>query len=387
MKIFAFLPDLRSYRDRFVMLQRAAERVGHMRLLTDFVPPDWPGLAGVSPALTLEPLVGRRVPRPAFVPLLWRAARARLAAEPFDVVHDHSGYLWPLFAELRLRGGRRPRLLSSSFASIHEWFRVLRHAERSGWATRERRYWQALTYEMAMARLADGFTVFGEGHRLPCAETYRVPAERIHALPNCVDPALFAPQPPDPALHGFGPDAQVLLFVGQVFRYKGCYELLDAFARIGPRHPRARLLFVGDVPPGEADAVRAAARPLGDRVRLAGPVPRARLPALMAASTAFVLPSHAEGTPRVMIEAMSVGLPLVGSRIPGIRALDPEERFIRFHDRGDARGLAAALDALLADPDDARARGEAGRARFVGHHTPEAAADALSALYERLTSG
>jgi glycosyltransferase involved in cell wall biosynthesis len=381
MRVLAFLNDLAAYRDRFVMLQRTAERVGHIHLLTDRLPADFD--VPPSPALTLTAVSGLRIRRPLFTPLLWQTARPLARV---DLVHDHAGFLWPLFAELRLRPGR-PALLSSSFASTYDWYRVLRKGPRSNWKLRERRYWQALVNEQAMVRLADAFTVFGEGHRAPLAETYGVPVERVRSLPNCVDPAVFRPQPPDPALHGFGPEAQVLLFVGSVFRYKGYYDLVQAFARVHERHPRARLLFVGAAPPGEAEAVAAepARHGVADKVRLAGAVPRSKLPALMAASAAFVLPSYAEGSPRVMIEAMACGLPVVGSRIPGIQALDPDERFAYFADRGDVGQLAAALDRLLSSPGEARARGEAGRARFESHHTPEAAADVLAALYRQLT--
>lgn len=389
LEVLVWLNDLAPYRDRALMLRHAAERVGRMVLLTGRPSPGGDLALPPSAALEIVPVARRHLRRPALELLIWRDVRRRLRAKRFDLLHDNAGYMMPLFADLRLRDRDRPALLTSTFASTYDWFRVLRKGPRSRWWGRERRYWQALVNEQIMARLADGVTVFGEGHRRPFAETYRVPVERIFSLPNCVDPALFHPVPPARDATGFEPGARVLLFVGSIFSYKGYFDLIRAFARVHRRHPRARLLFLGTSPPGEAEAVRRepAVRGVADKVRLAGPVPRDRLPGLLAAAYGFVLPSYAEGSPRVAIEAMACGRPVVGTRIPGIQALDPDERFIYFADRGDVDQLAAALDHLLGDPDEARRRGEAARERFLRHHTPEAAAAVLADLYRHLAAG
>ncbi|MBM4320061.1 MAG: glycosyltransferase, partial [Deltaproteobacteria bacterium] len=164
------------------------------------------------------------------------------------------------------------------------------------------------------------------------------------------------------------------------------FELVRAFARIAGHHPRARLLLVGQAHPREERLLKAEIAALGlDRlVHQVGELPRAQLPACLSACGGFVFPSYNEGSPRSVIEAMACGLPIVASRIPGIEALDPKADFIQFVERGEVEGLAAALDLLLAHPDQTRLRGECGRRHFLEHHTPRAASQPLVDLYRLL---
>jgi len=97
-----------------------------------------------------------------------------------------------------------------------------------------------------------------------------------------------------------------------------------------------------------------------------------------------VLPSYAEGLSRANLEAMSAGLPIVGTRIDAI------ERQVRHGENGlladadDVEGLAAALEALLADPALARRMGEAGRRRVAEEFSTGAYVAGVVACYDSL---
>lgn len=376
MHVVAFLSDLARYRDRALAWRHAAERVGSMTLLT--LRP--PGFDLASSALRIEPLGDLRglAARAALV-RWWHQHRG-----PVNLLHDAQGFLLPVFAEVGRQG---PVRLSSSFTFAGDWFTHLRGRYPVEWRVREARNWAYLGLEWALARVCDAFTVFGEGHIAPCARTWQVPPERIHSIPNCVDPQGFSPIGPV-ADTGFPAGDPVLLFVGQVFRYKGVHELLDAVAHLRNRHPRLRLVLVGDVPTQATAPVQAhiAALRLADRVRLVGPVPRAELPAFLRAASIVVLPSYTEGSPRVLIEAMACGRPIVGTDLPGIAALDPHHEAIPLVPRADATALATALDRLLSDPVAAATAGARNRQRYLAHHTPEAAGEALAEVYRRLTA-
>jgi len=67
----------------------------------------------------------------------------------------------------------------------------------------------------------------------------------------------------------------------------------------------------------------------------------------MQACRGLVLPSYMEGMPRVVLEAMDLGVPVVASSIPGIRAIDPKGLSIRFHNPGDQSSLAESILAVL----------------------------------------
>ncbi|MDR9504858.1 glycosyltransferase family 4 protein [Brevibacillus agri] len=154
------------------------------------------------------------------------------------------------------------------------------------------------------------------------------PPERIMHLGNGVDvERRFHPQAvsPEEAVEvrsalGIGADDLVIAYVGRMVGEKGIFELLDAFSRLARESGRVRLLLVGDVSDSERDqrgkALREHCRE-NPQIVLTGF--RQDIPQLLAASDIFVLPSHREGLPRSIIEAMAMGKPIVATNIRGCR--------------------------------------------------------------------
>ena len=105
----------------------------------------------------------------------------------------------------------------------------------------------------------------------------------------------------------------------------------------------------------------------------------------MQAMDVVVLPSVAiEGLGVVLIEAAFLGKPVVGSDAPGIREAMLDGVTGLLAPPGDAKGLAAAIDTLLADPELARRMGQAGRERARSMFTVERMAARAEALYREL---
>jgi glycosyltransferase involved in cell wall biosynthesis len=149
--------------------------------------------------------------------------------------------------------------------------------------------------------------------------SFGVPRDRIDFVPNGVDPDLFHPRDRAAARAalGYPGDARRwLVYVGRLEEAKGVLDLLEAFALLAGGRPDVRLAIVGDGSAREACA-RAAAGPLGDRVLFAGPRPLEEVPRWMAASDALVLPSWAEGTPNVVLEALACGRRVVATGVGG----------------------------------------------------------------------
>jgi glycosyltransferase involved in cell wall biosynthesis len=384
-RVLTFYIDPVAYRDRLLMLRAAAPAVGRIEVLLPHAPAAL--VAELStPHFVLTPLAARPLPRWRREPAIAQAVLSRVSRGEVDLVHDTASHLLAVFAALRLHP-RRPRLLSSSFTAGYEWHEDLRRQfpYESAYYTRVR--WTSFLQERAICHLADAVTVFGEGHIPRVAHSHGVPLARLHSLPNCCDPAVFRPCAPDPASTGFPPGTRVLTNVGNQFIYKGTWELLRAFAEVSRSHDDARLLLVGNIHDEEEAALRAEPARLGvaDRVRFVGRCPRDLVPVLLSTSDAFVFPSYTEGSPRAVLEAMACGLPVIATSLAGITALDPAAAFTRFVPRADAGALAAALDAhLRASPEDRARRAEAARARYLAHHTPDAAARPLVALYRTL---
>jgi glycosyltransferase involved in cell wall biosynthesis len=174
-------------------------------------------------------------------------------------------------------------------------------------------------------------------------------------------------------------DAFRLVWAGRVAAEKGLDDLLDALARLRTSGRPVVLDIVGDG--RERDALEARARRLGlnGAVRWHGHITdRAAYLAALRDSDAFVLPSRAEGMPKVVVEAMSVGLPVIATRVGALPDLLGDDRLGRLVDPGDPVGLADAIAALGSDPGRRRELREAGFA-FAREHTAEAQADRLIA--------
>jgi len=182
------------------------------------------------------------------------------------------------------------------------------------------------------------------------------------------------------------PAAPTLLFVGRLVRRKGVDRLLEALATVGERP--WRLEVVGFGPEREALETQAARLGLADRVVFLGRVPDEELVAAYGRATAFALPAtlderaDTEGLGVVLLEAMSHGVPVVATRRGGISDIVVNGvTGILVEDT--VPDLARGLERILADPEAARAMGEAGRRRVREAFGWDSIVDRLEAIYAR----
>jgi teichuronic acid biosynthesis glycosyltransferase TuaC len=175
--------------------------------------------------------------------------------------------------------------------------------------------------------------------------SFGVPPDRIDVVLNGVDAELFHPRDRAEARAalGHGDDGRPwLLYVGRLEEAKGVLDLLEAFTALSRRRPGIRLAVVGD---GSArPALERAAAELGDRLLLAGRRPLAEVPLWMAASQALVLPSWAEGTPNVVLEALACGRRVVATAVGGIPDLLADERLGKLVPPRNVDQLAEAME-------------------------------------------
>ena len=157
-------------------------------------------------------------------------------------------------------------------------------------------------------------------------EELGVDAGRISVLYNGVDPSRFYPVPQGQARRelGYAEEDRIILFVGNVQPSKGCMELVQAFAKLRARVPRLKLVFVGAGPQQKALAGECAARGMAEDVTFAGRLAHEQIVRWFGAADLFCLPSHAEGVPNVVLEAMACGTPVVATRVGGIPEVLPE---------------------------------------------------------------
>lgn len=182
------------------------------------------------------------------------------------------------------------------------------------------------------------------------------------------------------ALHAGG-DGRQLLCVGRFAPQKLHRTLVIALARLHRRGCPAHLTLVGEGP-GQARLRAWVARlGLSQAVRFDGR--RDDVPDLMAASDLLVLPSGFEGLPLVVLEAMSIGLPVVATQVTGTaEALGADHPWLVPPRR--SRALADALADALGDPMRRRAVGRCGHARWTTHFTAARMAAETVELYRRV---
>ena len=159
-------------------------------------------------------------------------------------------------------------------------------------------------------------------------------------------------------MHRADPSAQLVVAAGQLGKRKGFDRLLTAWARVAHEFPDWRVAIYGQ---GRwARRLRRLADELGvgDSVELAGNSPR--LPEEMAKASLFAMTSRREGFPMVLLEAMSVGLPVLAYDCPtGPRDIVSDGVDGYVVPDGDTEGLAASLAELMDDEDERRRLGTA----------------------------
>jgi glycosyltransferase involved in cell wall biosynthesis len=199
------------------------------------------------------------------------------------------------------------------------------------------------------------------------------PAATIQTLPN----AVALQDVPAPA----APDAPLrILFAGRIGARKGAFELLQAFARVAPKFPSATLVCAGD---GEGGKLRQLAAQLGiaARVECPGWLDAEQMAGELKRASIFALPSHNEGVPMAMLEAMSRSLPVLTTPVGGIPEVIENDRNGLLVAPGNVDAIEAALERLLRSPAERERLGSAARATIAESFSLDATIERLAALY------
>lgn len=204
-----------------------------------------------------------------------------------------------------------------------------------------------------------------------------VAGERLHTVLNGVTGLeQVAPS-------GLLPGRPLVLSVGNLYASKGHALVLDALARLGPRHGDLAYVVVGDGP--EKRRLEARARQLGlsGRVTFLGWRSHDEVLGLMARADAFVLPSSPEGFGLVYAEAMAQGTPVVACRGEGPDDFISDDVSGLLVPPGDSDAVARVIARLLDEPATAARLAQAGRAAVAGL-TWQRNAECQLEIYERV---
>ncbi len=220
-------------------------------------------------------------------------------------------------------------------------------------------------YLRPLLRRLDAHIAVAEVQKRKLVEADGLREDSVRVIYNGVDTAIFRPAAPGErefqrrAL-GISGDAMVMMAVGSLKPIKGVDVLLDAFAPLARREPRAHLAIVGEGP--DRAALEARARELNVAAQVAFLGLRDDVHALYRIADALVLASRTEALPTVILEAMASGLPVVATHVGGVPEMVEPDRSGLLVAPENAAGLSQAMQSLIANEETRRRFGERGRA-------------------------
>jgi glycosyltransferase involved in cell wall biosynthesis len=197
-------------------------------------------------------------------------------------------------------------------------------------------------------------------------------AAKMRVIPNGVDVERFAPREEAKS------DAFTFILVGRFEPRKGVDLALEALATA----PGARLDILGVGALRATLEAQAQALGVTDRVRFLGYVPDAR--PLLARTHAALCSSRSEGQGIALLEAMAMGLPVVGFAVGGVPEIVVDGTTGMLCTAGDVAALAATMRAAMAAPSRLAAMGDAARRRVVERFSVKTMRDGYAAVYDDL---
>ncbi len=328
--------------------------------ITSAFPPPWNGLAPGPYALSLAqyargagvtvmaresasavdvdskaPFPVQRVPASYDIQFSLRAFRGFKAIEsrgrrPFDIVHGHG------FSAFGFLAARKTGVVSVPVVTT---FHCVRRAQRRfarealkmhGNGSEEKKIVPSrlrLACEAFQERLvamgSDGLIAVSEEIRRNLIEEYGIPPEKVFMAGNGVDAALFSPAQRPLLDTGSGLN---LLWVGRFTGQKGEMDLISACGMLKERGVGFSLKMVGDGSEREKARRYIKDSNLDGHIEVITYIPNYSMAEMYRQAHVFVFPSMREGMPKVVLEAMACGCPVVATDIPGCRELVLEGR-------------------------------------------------------------
>ena len=318
-----------------------------------------------------------------------------MVADPVDadVVHVHTWYTHLAGLLVRLAYGIPLVLSVHSLEPLRPWKR-----EQLGGG-----YDVSSWVERMAIESADAVIAVSEGTRADVLRLFNVDESRIHVIYNGIDPDFYRPDSATDALerHGVDPGVPYVLFVGRITRQKGIIHLVRAIRHLDPGIGVVLCAGQPDTPEigrEMEEGVRAAQEERDNVVWIGEMVSRTDVRQLYSNAAVFCCPSVYEPFGIINLEAAACETPVVASAVGGIPevVVDGETGLLvpvelRLDDPMSPvdpdrfeRGLAAGINALMADPGARDAMGRAGRRRAVDRFGWGAIARQTADLYRTL---
>jgi len=305
--------------------------------------------------LNIIPLVRKKLKRWTYMPFFIRNFSAMFTSE-HDLVHAHYGFHSALIAAIM----KRKPLVTTFHGS-------------DALAEPSRNKFYSYAQKFVVSRSDHLIAVSNEVRNVLISDLGAEP-NKISMITCGVDTTFFAPEPKRDARRelGISESERVVLFVGQGTPRKGVDILFECARRMSD----VTFVLVGN----------GSLKTGTDNCRRVGIRPNHQIPIWINAADVLVLPSRMEGTPVVLMEALSCGVPVVASRVGGIPDLVKDGQTGYLVEKDDVDTFERRLRELLADPDKCRRMGQQGRKDMVENYDGHRVAERIERVYDKVLS-
>jgi glycosyltransferase involved in cell wall biosynthesis len=303
---------------------------------------------------------------------VWRLARL-MRRERFDIVHTHTSKAG-IVGRIAARIAGAPIVIQTA----HGWGF---HDHLPRWRKAAYVLLERLTarWTDCLVSVSEETTRFGLQYGIGSKERYRL-------IRSGIPFEGFSPDSDRGARMreeiGLEPDALVIGSVGRLTDQKNPIDFVRLGIELAPRFDRLRLLYVGDGPLRFDVEAMARERGIADRLKITGV--RREVPDLLRAMDLFVLTSLWEGLPRVVLQALATGVPVLAYDTAGTKEVVQDGRNGHLVAPGDLGALARHCADLLGDENRRRTMGEHAREELEEDFSESGMILRLEQLYDEL---
>jgi glycosyltransferase involved in cell wall biosynthesis len=311
---------------------------------------------------------------------------------PLDVVSERRRFDFGVVPQLRsVVAKRRADLIWSNSVKSHFLVRLARLHGSSKWVAFHHGY-TAVDAKTQIYNQLDRWSLRRANQVLTSSAAFIEELERshvrrdhIHVQHMPIRPFVPVPEKQKAELRrhlGLDERTRVLLSVGRLSSEKGHMDLVQAFSRIVSLacSLRLRLVIVGDGP--ERPRIERCCRDLGLTGLVTFTGQQDNVSPYYGIADVFVLPSHSEGCPNVLLEAMAAGVPVVATEAGGIPETVTNGKDAILVKTQDRDGLASATARILKDA-DLRDRLISAAREVVTRKTPEAYFKSIASVFRQ----
>jgi glycosyltransferase involved in cell wall biosynthesis len=323
-------------------------------------------------------------------------AAAERAGLPVDIIHERRRFDRSILEQIpKVIAARDPDIVQTHNSKSHFLMRYLGLHRKYPWIAFHHGY-TTTDLKMRMYHGLDHWSLRAAAHAVTVCGPFRdqliargVKPERITVQHNVIrewqgdrtDPGRSRAARALRQSLGIGDQTPVLLTVGRLSHEKGHLDLLNAFAEVIRAGTDAHLVIVGEGPERAAIEAATARYGLQARVTLAGH--QNQVQSYYDAADFFLMPSHSEGSPNALLEAIAAGVPVIASRTGGIPEIITHEATGLLTPPRNPPALAAAIRSLLGHPE--RAAALAARAsKEIARFSPITYRRTISEVYKKV---